>query len=81
MAYWSWGVSKKEMHNGNCLLYKVSGRLHKGWVAVTLSWKDLYDVHLIDRHGEITETVSDIFVDHLNEVMDTLIETPLTPKK
>jgi hypothetical protein len=77
MVYWSWGVSKKEMHRGTCLMYKVNGRLHKGWIAVTLGWSDLYDVHVVNRHGEILETRTDLYFDQLNEVMDTMIETPL----
>jgi len=72
--YFSWGVSNKYNIDNKGLLLKVNGHHHKGYVFITLSWADLYDVHLISTHGNIKQSVEGLYFDQLVEVIDNKIE-------
>jgi hypothetical protein len=55
--------------------FKVNGYKHKGWVIISLNeGKDLYNIYLLDKLQNITETIEDVFCEDL-EILDTLIET------
>lgn len=77
-VYLSWGVSKKffcEIDNMPGLLMRVSGAIHKGWVAILLNeGSDTYEVRLYDVQKNLKSTNEDIYCDELGSVIDTLIE-------
>lgn len=73
-VFMSWGVSKKINLNNKSLLMKVSGNLHKGWVAITLAWDDTYSVYYIKNDGTIKEEQHNIYCDMLRDVIDDRIE-------
>jgi hypothetical protein len=57
------------------LSFKVNGYKHKGWVVISLNeGRDLYNIYLLDRMQNETETIEDVFCEDL-EILDTLIET------
>jgi len=75
----SWGVSKKIAHadeegEHNALLLKVSGHHHKGWIVITLNFLDYFDVRLVSNKGEVKDTITDIFVGDLFNVIDEKVE-------
>jgi len=72
--YWSWGVEERLGVQNKCLLIKVNGYHHKGWVGITLGWMDTFDVHIISLGGEILETIKDVYVFDLVKVIDERIE-------
>ena len=72
--YWSWGVSKNASVKDRCILLKVNGHHHKGWVGITLGWMDTFDVHIIKMNGDILETIKDVYVFDLVETKDNRIE-------
>lgn len=76
MIWFSWGVptSSIKILGNKGLLFKVSGHHYKGMVLITLSFLDLYDVHLVNPDGEVTEKMEGIFFDQLQEIIDNRIE-------
>jgi hypothetical protein len=75
--WWSWGVptSSIKIIGTKGLLFKVSGNHYKGLVYITLSWMDLYDVHFLNRNGDVKgEKIEGLFFDQLVEVIDNRIE-------
>jgi len=76
VIYWSWGVSRASNFNNKGLGLKVSGRYLKGWVLITLSGSDLYDIHFLKgRAKEILTSIEGIYFDELVEVIDRYIES------
>lgn len=74
--WFSWGVptsSVKKVGNKG-LIFRVNGHHYKGLILITLSWMDMYDVHLINNDGDVTEKMEGIFFDQLQEVIDNRIE-------
>lgn len=74
--WWSWGVptnSIKRIGNKG-LLFQVNGNHYKGLVMITLSFLDLYDVHLVTNEGDVTEKIEGLFFDQLQEVIDNRVE-------
>jgi len=75
---WSWGISgQKAMtyRNMPSLGFSVNGYKHKGWVIISLNeGKDLYNIYLLDKLQQVTETIEDVFCEDL-EILDSLIET------
>jgi hypothetical protein len=74
IIYFTWGVSKKYNVDSKGLLLKVNGHHHKGYIFITLTWEDLYNVHLISTHGNIKESIEGIYFDQLTEIIDNKIE-------
>jgi hypothetical protein len=89
----SWGTEKltgfgsPSFYSGNNNIadgfgFKVNGRLHKGWVLITVNSLDLFDIYLTApqlKFGStegMKPTVSDVFIEDLMETLDYLIETP-----
>jgi hypothetical protein len=62
--------------------FKVNGRLHKGWVLITVNFADLFDIYLTKpqlKFGStegMKPTVTNVFIEDLMETLDYLIETP-----
>lgn len=76
VIYWSWGVSQKINFANKGLCLKVNGRYLKGWVLITLSGLDLYDVHFLKgRAKEILTSIEGLYFDQLVEVIDRYIES------
>jgi hypothetical protein len=75
---WSWGIAEQRAmiyNNMPSLGIRVNGYIHKGWVIIALNeGKDLYNIYLLDKLRNVTETIEDIYVEDL-EILDTLIET------
>ena len=63
--YWSWGVSKNASVKDRCILLKVNGHHHKGWVGITLGWMDTFDEQIalqINKHTEDTQWMSSVVI-------------------
>jgi len=75
---WSWGFTEQRAityRNMPSLRFSVNGYKHKGWVIVSLNeGKDLYNIYLLDKFQNVTETIEDVYCEDL-EILDTLIET------
>ena len=79
-----WGIDKEvlvmnkdeEIENlYQVLLFKVNANHWKKYVAITLNFGDLYDIHLVDMDMNVVEQVAtDIFADTLSYVIDKRIE-------
>jgi hypothetical protein len=75
---WSWGIAEQRAmtyRNMPSLGFSVNGYKHKGWVIISLNeGKDLYNIYLLDKLQQVTETIEDVFCEDL-EILDSLIET------
>jgi len=71
---WSWGAEHFTKH-AKFLMFKVSGKLHKGYVVITLNGKDLFDITLYKSTWAVKSVTNDIYLDMLVETLDLLIET------
>ena len=82
-VYYSWGTSKislvdvdkQDKNYVKGLLLSVSGRLHKGYVLITLGFDDTYCVYIMNNRGRVLDTHKDVYVDMLVDVIDYSIET------
>ena len=74
LVYWSWGVSKRFNMFNKGLSLKVSGRHHKGWVVITLSYLDTYSVYMVSNKGEVKNECHEVYFDQLTEIIDNRIE-------
>ena len=70
----SWGCSDFLNVNNVGLLFKVRGNHHQGFVLITLSWMDLYDVHIIDKEGNSIDQILGLYDDCLLDAIDKRIE-------
>ena len=73
--YWCWKVTKKYNLDNKCMVLKVSGHFHKGYVAITLDWNDTYIVTFLTTTGRILKTVDTVYFDDLVNVIDDNIES------
>lgn len=71
--FWSWGVEQKFNYNHKGLLLKVDAHRHKGWLLISLSFMDLYDVHLFED-GKIKDSIKELYFDQLLNTIDDRIE-------
>ena len=75
---WSWGIAEQRAmmyKNMASLGIRVNGYIHKGWVIIALNeGKDLYNIYLLDRKQNVTQTIEDVYAEDL-EILDSLIET------
>ena len=71
-VYWSWGVEKKIPYKDALLLY-VNGYLFQGYLAITVSFKDLYDVHLFEG-GVLKKSITELYFDKLRDSIDITVE-------
>lgn len=70
----SWGSKDFKNIDNKGLIFKVNGRLHKGYVLISLSYNDTYKVDLINVRGRVIYSISDIYVDMLTETIDGKVE-------
>ena len=75
MIVFSWGFHDAyPIHNG--LRFKVNGYLHQGEVEVRYDeGADLFVVHTLNEDGSIKQQETDIYLDCLVRVIDTMVET------
>ena len=71
--FWSWGAEQKINYDNKGLLLKVNAHRHKGWLLISLSGADLYDVHLFQDKA-IKKSITDIFFEDLLRIIDDEIE-------
>ena len=78
MKVWSWGADDFKGIEDRGLSFKVQGRLHTGYVVITLDFMDTYTVHLLDTKGvQVGSSFKDIYCDQLTNFIDVLVETPV----
>ena len=78
----SWGVSQKSathFNNMPALKMVVNGHIHKGEVIICYDeGRDVFEVYLLDKQGNILKKINEVFADELGKVIDENIEKPLT---
>lgn len=72
--YWTWGVERLIQVDETGLILKVNGHHWKHFVLITLGWNDTYSVTLLDGEFNPTKTITDVYFDVLQEVIDKEIE-------
>ncbi len=70
----SWGSRDFKNIENKGLIFKVSGHLHKGYVLVSLSYNDTFTVSLLNIRGRVIETITDVYVDSLTDLIDEKVE-------
>lgn len=70
----SWGPHNFVDIKGRGLRFNVQGHHHKGHVYLFVNGLDLFDIYLTSSHGTIKETISDIYLDDLFDILDKKIE-------
>ena len=55
------------------LLFNVEGFKFRGQVKVMLNFMDTFDIYLL-QNGSVVETIKDVYLDSLVEVIDNRIE-------
>lgn len=74
-VFWSWGVSSKINYKNKALLLHVEGYKFQGWLAITLSFRDLFDVHFFETgNKKIKRSITDLYFDQLREAIDNYVE-------
>ena len=71
----SWGARKFSQYKSKALIFRVSGRLHKGLVCITLAWDDTYTITLLNLKFEVKQTRTDVYFDELVNDIDHMVET------
>ena len=72
-VFYSWGVSEKINYNDRGIILKVSGHHFQGYLLISLSFLDLFDVYLFED-GKIKKSIKDLYFDQLVEAIDKEIE-------
>jgi hypothetical protein len=62
----------KEYQGG--LQFQVNGLQHKGTVRIQLKWIDTYTIIFINKNGETTKEVEDVYCDMLIDILDYIEE-------
>lgn len=76
VIFWSWGVSKTVNFGNKALGLKVNGKYLKGWVVITLSSLDLYDISFLSWGAKkVVLFVEGIYFTELTDVVDQHIES------
>ena len=66
----------------DALAFKVNGKIHKGWVLITLNFLDLFDIYLtkpslaIGSTKGMQPTAKNVYIEDFMQTLDNLIETP-----
>ncbi|KAF2520056.1 hypothetical protein E0W68_02210 [Flavobacterium salilacus subsp. salilacus] len=71
--FWSWGVELKLNYKNMGLLLKVNAHRHTGWLLISLSFSDLYDVYLFEDE-KIKDEIKGLYFDQLLKAIDDKIE-------
>jgi hypothetical protein len=78
IVVWSWGAKYFNFIEDYGLSFEVNGRLHKGFVVITLGFMDTYNIYLLDKEAnQVGGSVEGIYADSLNQDIDYLVETPV----
>jgi hypothetical protein len=72
--FWSWGASGFTDIENKALLFRVSGRHHKGYVLITLAYDDTYCVYIVNNQARVLDTYNMVYFDNLTEIIDNRIE-------
>ena len=75
MVVMSWGARNFAQYKNKALFFRVSGRLHKGIVCITLAWDDTYTITLLNLKFEVKQTRTDVYFDELVNNIDHMVET------
>jgi len=75
MVVMSWGARKFAQYKNKALFFRVSGRLHRGIVCITLAWDDTYTITLLNLKFEVKQTRTDVYFDELVNNIDHMVET------
>ena len=78
---WSWGARNWTNVQGKGLAFRVSGFKFKGNVLITLNWADLFDVQFFNVRGTLKDTIKDVFVGDLIDILDERIELTAKAKE
>lgn len=70
-----WGARNFSQYKNKALFFRVSGRLHKGIVCITLAWDDTYTITLLNLKFEVKQTRTDVYFDELVNDIDHMVET------
>jgi len=73
MKVFSWGANAWRAGD-DFLHFRVTGRLFRGVVRITLNSMDTYDIKLMKVSGEVVKEINGIYNDQLTEVIDNAIE-------
>ena len=75
MIVFSWGFHDAyPIYNG--IRFKVNGYLHQGFVDVVYNeGADLFVVNTLNEDGSIKQQETDIYLDCIVRVIDTMVET------
>lgn len=77
----SWGAHAWTNIRNKALRFKVQGHLYSGWVIIAVNGLDLFDIHFVNRSMEIKETINDIYLEDLINVIDRKVERIDTYKR
>lgn len=72
--YWTWVVEKIFTIENQGLILKVNGHHWNDFVLITLGWNDTYTVSLLDAEFNPTKTITDVYFDMLQNIIDKEIE-------
>jgi len=75
MVVWSWGATGWCQMSPYVLRFRVSGKLHRGYVFVCVTHADLFHVVLTTKKNQVVKTITDLFVGDFVETLDAVIET------
>ena len=71
---WSWGANSWA-GGENFLRFKVQGFKFKGFVKITLTPMDVYQIEFIKRNGEVVKTCDMVYFDEMVDIIDNFVET------
>jgi len=71
---WSWGAHNWTNLGNKFLVFQVNGHHHKGFVMIGVNGLDLFDIYLITPKKEVKETIENIYLEDLLEVVDKKVE-------
>lgn len=75
---WCWGARNwTNVENHKALKFRVSGRLFKGFVYITVNGLDLFDIYFTHvGTSTIVKKVNNVYIEDLIETIDKIVETP-----
>lgn len=71
---WSWGANNWTKMNDYCLRFTVNGHHFRGHIYLVVNGSDLFDVYLTSNRGNIKDTLTDIYLEDLVDVIDKRVE-------
>jgi hypothetical protein len=74
VRFWCWGAHAFTNVKNRALRFKSEGRYHKGHVYISVSFLDLYDVHIVQLNGNLVKSIEGLYFDQLFDAIDKEIE-------